>query len=92
MKIALILLIPFFYWLYELIKVVCDLEKWKYIYNSKAHSIEHFVYLLSYLVTILLFMATFYTKDPTIKAYFIFMFSFSTIALVRHIQKERLQK
>jgi hypothetical protein len=92
MKIEIILLIPILFWFYELCCVIKWLEIKKYIYNNIEHSVEHFVYLLWYLITMLLLLTYLYTKDNIILNYFIIMFTFSSISLIRHIQKERLNK
>ena len=92
MKIEILLLIiPFIYWFIEIVGVVRGLENKKYIYNDEMHSVEHFVYLCSYLITTLLLIFYIYTMDNVVLCYFVFMFIFSSLALIRHIQKERLK-
>jgi len=70
--------------------VIKGLEQCKYIYNNKEHSIEHFIYLLSYVLSVFLLFLFVYSKDQIFLNYFIFMFTFAGILLLRHIQKERL--
>ena len=92
-ELEMILLVVVVYFVgRELYQVSKWMAKKDFILWDRGHSIEHFVYLMWYQVSIMLQMIHLITWDEVFAVYAIIMFSLASWFLIDHIGKERLIK
>jgi hypothetical protein len=73
----------------EFYKTVRNIERKHFIYNSEEHSMEHFNYLLVYNFTLVLVWV--HLLDIISLNFVLSFWAISTVILVNHIRKERLE-
>ncbi len=71
---------------YELVCLIKDFNKWKYISNNQMHSLEHIAYVIALIIVLLL--ATIQVKENLVYL----ILSFSSLLIFNHLKNERLWK
>lgn len=86
MIITILVLIACILLCYELIMLILDFKKWKYINNNQVHSIEHIAYIIALIVVLLL--AIIQVKENLVYL----ILSFSSLLIFNHLKNERIWK